>query len=334
MLKERRTFLDALLLSNTSKTIPVWLMRQAGRYMQSYKDLRKKYSFEEICFIPELCVEASLQPIRAFDLDAAILFSDILFPLRVLGVDVKFSDNGPTLTPPDREITLPKTYNEDVSTLFQPLYLSAKILKETLNRPLIGFAGAPFTLAAFLLEGKGGTDLSITKKVMFHNPKRLLALTPILEEIVISHLQLQIEAGCQAIQIFDSLNHIVPSHLVQPLIVQPLQRILSRLPPCPTIYYKATKELLSELPRCPLSLDANVNLDSLAKNHERALQGNLNPAFLQLPPQEISSEIRKICTLMKDHPGFIFNLSAGVPPNTSEDVIRLLVNTVHNIDRF
>ena len=325
------TFLNALKLSNTSKTIPVWLMRQAGRYMQNYKDLRKKYSFEQLCFIPELCVEVSLQPIRAFDFDAAILFSDILFPLRVLGIDVAFSDAGPMLTLPEKGITLPKGYKEALSTLFHPLYAAARTLTKNLDRPTIGFAGAPFTLLAYILEGKGHTDLSITKKAMLHDPAKLLTLLPCLEEIVISHLEFQIQAGCQAVQIFDSLSWLVPSHLRMDLIIAPLNRILSRLPPCPIIYYKATNDLLETLPNIPLSLGEDVDLASLAKDQKRVFQGNLNPALLKLPPQELSRKVHLICSLMKGHPGFIFNLSSGVPPDTSEDAIRLLVATIRNI---
>jgi uroporphyrinogen decarboxylase len=303
-------------------------MRQAGRYMQSYRDVRKKYSFEQICFTPELCVEVSLQPVRTFDFDAAILFSDILFPLRVLNIDVDFSDQGPTLTQPEKGILLPVAYEEALSTLFHPLYSSAKVLQKFLDRPLIGFAGAPFTLAAFLIEGKGQTNWPMTKKTLLHDPSRLRALFPMLEKIVIAHLKFQIEAGCSAVQIFDSLSWLVPAHLRDELILKPLNRILASLPRCPVIYYKATKDLLNTLPKIPLSLGEDIDLTKLAKDRSRVFQGNLDASLLQHAPQKLALEIKRICTLMHEHPGFIFNLSSGVPQDTSEDTIKLLVNTV------
>lgn len=204
-------------------------MRQAGRYMASYQALRKRYSFTELCLTPELAAEVTLQPIQAFDFDAAILFSDILFPLKVLGVTPCFEEkeglrlNGPVWT----ELSGPTDLAAALKESIGGVYTAASMLVQGLDRPLIGFSGAPWTLAAFLIEG--GTSQDFRKARAALQSPQLKSLMKLLEDLVVAHLKLQIEAGCHAIQIFDSRVDLLPPSAVEEYSFAPFRRIVSRL---------------------------------------------------------------------------------------------------------
>ena len=230
-------FLNALSCNNDSGRIPVWLMRQAGRYMSSYRKLKESYSFQDLCLIPELAAQVTLQPIETFDFDAAILFSDILLPLIAIGVTTIFRDGqGPLLVGPGWERVCPPF---DMTSALQEtipgVYQAATLLSASLDRPLIGFSGAPWTLAAYLIEGEASTTWPKTRAALQQHPKHVLKLVRSLEEMVVSHLTLQIQAGVDAIQLFDSRSSLLPDPLFQEFSVQPILRIIRRLPTCPAI---------------------------------------------------------------------------------------------------
>jgi uroporphyrinogen decarboxylase len=328
-------FLNALSCNNDSGRIPVWLMRQAGRYMSSYRKLKESYSFHDLCLIPELTTQVTLQPIEAFDFDAAILFSDILLPLIAIGITTIFRDGkGPLLIGPGWERVLSPP---DISSILQEtisgVYQAAALLSASLDRPLIGFSGAPWTLAAYLIEGEASTTWPKTRAALQHNSKRVHALVRSLEEIVVSHLTLQIQAGVDAIQLFDSRSSLLPDLLFQEFSVQPILRIVRRLPTCPTIIYTANALTAALYAPSAISCDETVDMAALRSTiaPSVAIQGNLNPKFLIGPKSLLIQEIRHICGCMRNDKGFIFNLSSGVLPQTEEEAIHSLVETVREI---
>jgi uroporphyrinogen decarboxylase len=301
-------------------------MRQAGRYMPSYQALRSKYSFEQLCLTPELAVAITLQPIHEFDVDAAILFSDILFPLRLFGIDLSFEPK-PVLSGQNwKHLKAPKDPLAALNELFPGIYQATRELVASLDRPLIGFAGAPWTLAAFLMEH--GASSSWDKAILSiqTDKAKLLSLIASLEDIIVAHLTLQIEAGCHAVQLFDSLSHLVPEEHLNDLIIKPMQRIHKRLPACPFIYYKSSKTLLPYLIQEPIALSFDETVDIVHIRNKVpthiAIQGNLDPALLT--SADLPTAVNRICTEMRLDHAFIFNLSRGIPPTTP-------VSTIHNL---
>jgi len=321
----RSCILDALSCKNSSRP-PIWLMRQAGRYMKSYQKLRKKHSFIELCLTPELAFDVTMQPVDAFDVDAAILFSDILLPLSSLGYTVRFGEKGPTI---DGQLSPPPDIEAALQEKIGATYTAATLLSTSLDRPLIGFAGAPWTLAAYLIEGGSSKKWSRTKKALQNNLEEVKALLLLLEPLVTIHLKLQLQAGCSILQLFDSQNSLVPPQYFEELCLAPLKRILSQIE-APLIYFKADSSSLSTITH--LSLDHTVPLENIRDRVPKniALQGNLDPSLLQDPQRAISTA-KEICACMQQDPGFIFNLSGGIPPTTKEETIKKLVETVQNL---
>ncbi len=302
--------------------------------MSSYRALRKRFSFHDLCLIPELAVQVTLQPVEAFDVDAAILFSDILFPLITLGVQTVFRDSGgPLLIGPGIDaLAHPFDITSALQETIPGVYQAAALLSSSLDRPLIGFSGAPWTLAAYLIEGEASKTWPKTQAALKNQPAMVHNLVCSLEDLVVSHLTLQIQAGVQAVQLFDSHSSLLPHSLFDRLSVQPLLRIIRRLPPCPAIIYRANTETAPlYLPStAALSCDETVDLTFIRSlvPSSIALQGNLNPILLLGDKEQLVDKIRQICSCMRNDRGFIFNLSGGVPPQTEEETIHLLVETV------
>jgi uroporphyrinogen decarboxylase len=280
--------------------------------------------------MPELAVEVTLQPIQAFDFDAAILFSDILFPLKVLGITPCFEEkeglrlNGPVWT----ELSCPTDLAAALKESIGSVYTAASMLVQNLDRPLIGFSGAPWTLAAFLIEGGSSQDFRKARAAL-QSPrfKRLISL---LEDLIVAHLKLQIEAGCHAIQIFDSRVDFLPHSAVEEYSFAPFRRIVSRLPPCPVIFYKARASGYPLVERTALSFDTSVDLSMVRQTlpHSTAIQGNLDPHLLLGPREELIRHVRQICYSMQEDKGFIFNLANGILPGTDEGAVQCLVETI------
>ena len=336
--RKRPIFLNALACNNKGGTPPVWLMRQAGRYMGAYRRLKERHSFTQLCLTPELVVEVTLQPVAAFDVDAAILFSDILFPLMVFGIDPVFEDgHRPHLTGPSWDTLHPPVdFGAALREKLFQVYEAAAILSSTLDRPLIGFAAAPWTLAAFLLEGGASSSWTHAKNQAFSPSPAFLQLIRWLEELSVAHLNCQIQAGCDAIQIFDSLAPLLPASSFCALSADPIRRIVEQLPPTNVIVSTASSSTLAPLVQTAggtlsaISCDSSVDLATVRKvvPAHIAVQGNLDPTFLLTSSETLVHELRRICHAMRGDPGFIFNLSKGVPPNTDESIVRLLIETV------
>lgn len=328
-----RRFLDALNCQNKEGPPPVWLMRQAGRYMPEYRAIRKKHSFLSMCHEPELIAEVTELPIRAFDMDAAILFSDILVIPEAFDVGLRFDDGiGPIIERPVRsKEEIPKCIN--ITEKLSYVKEGIELLKPRLSVPLIGFAGAPFTVASYMIEGKTSKSLSLTKEWMFKDPAGFHALLNTITEATISYLQMQEKAGVDAIQIFDSwANALAPKQFEEYSLFY-MNKIKESLS-LPTILFcrgsSLTAGKIAALKPAGISIDWNGSISDIRREigPSIALQGNLDPDVLMAPPDILKEEIRSLLDSMKGDPGYIFNLGHGILPHTNPDAVKVLVETI------
>ncbi|GAB4214435.1 MAG: uroporphyrinogen decarboxylase [Roseiflexaceae bacterium] len=350
---------------------PVWLMRQAGRYMAEYRAVRERHGFLQMVKTPELAAEVTLQPIRAFDLDAAIIFADILPPLEGMGIQLTFEKGeGPVIHNPVRSAA-------DVDALRQPdpretvaFTLDAiRVTKRELGGrlPLIGFSGAPFTLASYLIEGGGSREYRRTKQLMYREPQTWHALMQKLATLVGDYLVAQIEAGADAVQIFDSwVGALAPgdfAEYVLPYISQvittvkthqsaPAEREIAlnegehthdytRLnPPAPVIYFGTDTSgllpLLRQTDADVLGVDWRIPLDDAWAQIGPgfAIQGNLDPMTLFAPWPEIERRAADVLQRAAGRPGHIFNLGHGILTETPVEHVRQLVDYVHEASKI
>lgn len=326
-------FIQSCLNQNTSGKIPVWMMRQAGRYLPEYQVLRKKYGFKQMMSTPELATEITLQPIRRFGMDAAILFSDILVTAEALGFPVEFIEKkGPVFHRPfTPNTTLPQ--HVDVPFKLSYVFDAIKLLKKELRVPLIGFAGAPFTVASYLIEGGSSASLEKVKKWMIDDPKSLHHLLSSLTSITKSYLEEQIRLGVDAVQLFDTWAGLL-SHASFKTFALPYIKEIVRNLSCPVLFYtrhtSAFLDLLKDLPIQVLSVDWQSCLSFCRKNVAFSLQGNLDPQLLLgQDHNQIFLEVSDILDKMQGNPGYIFNLGHGVLPPTSPDTVKAIVDFVH-----
>jgi uroporphyrinogen decarboxylase len=323
---------------------PVWLMRQAGRYLPEYRSLRKKAkNFLDFCYRPELSVEATLQPIRRFELDAAILFSDILVVPHALGCRVEFLEGeGPSLEPVDGTNGLSHLHIEPMKARLEPVYEAIYRLRKELagETALIGFAGAPWTLAAYMAEGKGSRDFRQAREWAYRDPNGFQALIDLLIEAIADHLCAQISSGVEVIQLFDSWAGILsPSQFerwsLKPAL-QVLQRVKAKHPSVPAILFpRGCGYLYETIARNPLveglSLDTTVPLEwAAAKLQGHAtVQGNLDPLALIVGGRALEEEARHILGVLEKGP-HIFNLGHGVLPETPVEHVERLLRIVRD----
>ena len=318
---------------------PVWFMRQAGRSLPEYHKIREGVPMREACTRPELITEITLQPLRRYDVDAAILFSDIVVPLRAVGVDVDIKPGvGPVVGEPIRELA-------DVSRLraLEPAdvpYITDAVRSLTAElgpKPLIGFAGGPFTLASYLIEGGPSKNHDRTKALMYGDPELWHALLGRLADIAISFLQVQVAAGASAVQLFDSWAGAVSPADYRQAILPHTSRIFAALAPAgvPRIHFGVgTGELLGLLGEAGadvVGVDWRVPLDEAARRvgPGRALQGNLDPAVLLAPWDVVAARALEVLAAGRSAHGHVFNLGHGVLPETSPDTLARLTDLVH-----
>ncbi|HEX6453840.1 MAG TPA: uroporphyrinogen decarboxylase [Trebonia sp.] len=320
---------------------PVWFMRQAGRSLPEYLQLREGIPMLESCTRPELITEITLQPLRRYDVDAAILFSDIVVPLRAVGVDVEIKPGvGPVMGQPIRSA-------EDLARL-RPLepddvpYITAAVkslVAELGPKPLIGFAGAPFTLASYLIEGGPSKNHERTKAMMYGEPKLWHALMDKLADIAIGFLTTQVAAGASAIQLFDSWVGAVGPRDYRELILPHTSKIFAALAPAgvPRIHFGVgTGELLALLGEAGadvVGVDWRIPLDEASRRigPGKAVQGNLDPAILLAPWDVVESRAREVLRSgAAASSGHVFNLGHGVLPTTNPDVLARLTDLVHS----
>ncbi len=320
---------------------PVWLMRQAGRYMEEYMEIRRKYDFLTMCKTPEIAAEVTLQPINKLGVDAAILFADILLPLEGMGIDLEFAKNeGPVIHNPIRSAADVDKLRVIEAEEDVPYVLEAiRILRRELNGrvPLIGFSGAPFTLASYMIEGGGSRNYVECKRLMWQAPDVWNRLMEKLTDVVIEYLRGQIRAGAQAVQVFDSwVGALGPSDYKR-YVLPPSRRIMDSLKNegVPVIHFannaSGMLELVREAGGDVIGVDWRVDLDTAWERigHDFAIQGNLDPITLFAPPQVIEERVKDILQKAGNRPGHIFNLGHGLHKETPVDHVIALVEAVH-----
>ena len=333
-----QSFLEACRGRRPART-PVWLMRQAGRYLPEYREIRSKVSFLELCRTPELCAEVTVQPIDRLDVDAAILYSDIVVPAHAVGF-------GLTVTPGvGPEVENPFRHEDDLARL-RPLDPEAdtpyvletvRQLVAELDRPLIGFAGAPFTVASYLIEGRPSRDYANTKAMMFANEPLWHALCDRLADIAITSLQSQIDNGASAIQLFDSWAGSLSPAQYQRYVFPHSQKVMDAIADTgvPKIHFGVTTgELLPQIGAVGadvVGVDWRVPLDAARERvgEGKALQGNLDPTTVFAGAEFACEAAREVLRLNDGHPGHVFNLGHGVMPAMDPDVLTEIVRVVH-----
>ncbi len=321
---------------------PIWIMRQAGRYMPEYQAIRKNTTFLGLCKTPDLAARATLLPIDILGVDAAILFSDILVPVEAMGLDLMFSEHkGPSFPNPVRT-------RADVDGLEVPDPVSktgfvAEAIREVNRRlasrvPLIGFAGAPFTLATYMVEGEITKDFSRVKRMMFSEPETLHALLEKATDTVIRYLSMQAEAGVHAYQIFDTWAGSLSSFHYRSFALPYVRKIVQAMRGygLPSILYVngscALLEDMKEAGADVVSVDWRLSLSVARKrlSESTGIQGNLDPVSLLGTPSVLKDEVGRILKEMEGRPGFIFNLGHGILPETPVSMARYLVRLVQD----
>jgi len=324
---------------------PVWLMRQAGRYMPEYMEIRQKYDFLTMCKTPDLAAEVTLQPVNRLGVDAAILFADILLPLEGMGIELAFAKNeGPVISNPVRtkdDVQKIRILEAEEAT---PYVLDAirLIRKELGGRvPLIGFSGAPFTIASYIIEGGGSKDYKNCKSMMWQAPDVWDSLMKKISEVLLKYLKAQIKAGAQAVQMFDSWVGALSPDDYKQYVLPHSKYVLDGLRDegVPVIHFANNASSMLELVAAAggdvIGLDWRINLDDAWKRvgYDRAVQGNLDPFTLFAPPKVIEEKVRKILDMADNRPGHIFNLGHGINKETPVEHAIALVEAVHKYSR-
>jgi uroporphyrinogen decarboxylase len=318
---------------------PVWFMRQAGRALPEYREARRGISMLDACMRPDLVTEITLQPVRRYGVDAAILFSDIVLPLQAVGVGLDIEPGvGPVVAEPfrgpeDLARLRPLEPDEDVPYVAE----AVRLLVKELDVPLIGFAGAPFTLASYLVEGGPSKTHARTKAFMYADPAGWSALTERLADIALASLRAQVLAGASAVQLFDSWAGALSAADYATYVLPASRRIFAGLADLgvPRIHFGVgTGELLhlmGEAGADVVGVDFHVGLDDGARRvgNGKAIQGNLDPAICLAPWEVVAERARDVLRRAARLDGHVFNLGHGVLPETDPDVLTRLVELVH-----
>ncbi|HUK42230.1 MAG TPA: uroporphyrinogen decarboxylase [Candidatus Acidoferrales bacterium] len=334
-------FLAACRREKTPYT-PVWLMRQAGRYMEEYRKLRAQYGFLELCKRPDLAAEITVTPVKRLGVDAAILFADILLLLEPMGVGLEYSKgDGPVIHRPVRSnVDVDRLREVEPEKNLSFVFETVRKCRHELNDkvPLIGFSGAPFTLASYLIEGGGSRNYVYTKKLFYSDPGAWQTLMEKLAHAVADYLNGQIAAGAQAVQIFDSwAGCLAPSDYEKFVLPYTRAAIQAVTPGVPVINFSTGTAGALKLLRIAggdvMGLDWRVNLDEgwAAVGHDIAIQGNLDPVALFASPAEIKIRVAEILHRAGGRAGHIFNLGHGILPETPVEHVIAMVDAVHEL---
>ncbi len=318
---------------------PVWLMRQAGRYMPEYREIRAKVPFLELCKTPDLAAEVTVTAVERLGVDAAIIFADILLILEPMGMQLEFSaGDGPVLHNPIRTLADVERLREvepaeSLPFVFQAVATARAELKPHI--PLIGFAGAPFTLASYMIEGGGSRDYVRTKTFMYTQPEAWHALMACLSRNLVRYLNGQIAAGAQVVQLFDSWVGTLSPTDYRTFVFPHTQAVLTNLAPgVPVIHFgtgtSALLELMREAGGDVIGVDFRVELDQAWQRlGDVSIQGNLDPAVLFADRAYVRQRVQRILQQAGGRPGHIFNLGHGILPTTPVDNVLALVDAVH-----
>ena len=317
-------------------------MRQAGRYMEDYRALRAQYGFLELCKRPDLAAEITVTPVERLKVDAAILFADILLILEPMGVGLEYSKgDGPVIHRPVRsgkDVDGLKDFDPERELSF--VYEAVKKTRAALDDrvPLIGFAGAPFTLASYLIEGAGSRNYIYAKQLYYTAPEIWHHLLQRLSQLITKYLNCQIAAGAQAVQLFDSWAGCLTPGDYEHFVLPYTRAVIAGITPgVPVISFSTgTAGLLKHIRAAGgdvIGLDWRINLDEgwATVGHDVAVQGNLDPVALFAPPKEIRSRVADVLDRAGNRPGHIFNLGHGVLPETPVDHVIAMVEAVHEL---
>lgn len=332
------TFLKACKGELTSYT-PIWIMRQAGRYLPEYQKIREQVDFLTLCKTPELSAEVTIQPLNILGVDAAILFSDILIPLEPMGFDLEFSEKiGPVIHNPIRDkenlFELNEFYTDSVPFVSDTI----KILKNSINVPLIGFSGAPFTLATYVIEGGSSKNFINTKRMIYGNQQLFEVIMERLTRMVKEYLLMQIQAGVDAIQIFDTWLGILSPEEISYITKTYTNYIIDEIrnyANIPIIYFPfncgTSLHLIRDLDFDVLGLDWRIGISDAIDmtGNSKVLQGNLDPCVLMGSKDVIKKKSLDIIRSANHAKGHIFNLGHGILPETPVDNVKYLVEIVH-----
>ena len=331
-------FMKACRLEKTDYT-PVWLMRQAGRYMREYRQIRAETSFLDLCKTPELAAEVTLSAVDRLNVDAAIIFADILLIVEPLGVGLEFSKGeGPRIKRPVRSgkaVDRIKDFDpESLSYVYDALKITRRALDP--NKALIGFAGAPFTVASYMIEGGGSRNYENTKGLMYKDPSAWHVMMEKLSCATASYLNRQIKAGADVIQLFDSWVGCLSRDDYKEFVLPHMKKLISEVhKDAPVIHFgtgtSALLDLIKESGSQVIGLDWRVDLAKAWRQlgYETAVQGNLDPVLLFSTPSEIRKRAKIILDKTKGRPGYIFNLGHGILPKTPVENVMALVDFVH-----
>lgn len=334
-------FLRACRRESTPYT-PIWLMRQAGRYMKEYRDVRAKHGFLELCKTPSLAAEVTVTAAERLNVDAAIIFADILLILEPMGIDLEFAQGeGPVIHNPVRTAADVERLKEveDISVLdfvYQAIRETRAALKPTL--PLIGFSGAPFTLASYLVEGGSSKNFVLTKQLMYNDQGAWHAMMSLISRALGKYLNAQIDAGAQAVQLFDSWVGSLSPHDYRELVLPHTKSVIESVRKGVPVLHFGTGtgsllELMREAGGDVIGLDWRVELDEGWRRvgHDVAIMGNLDPVVLFADRKELRVQAKRILDQAESRPGHIFNLGHGILPETPVENVIALVEMVHEL---
>lgn len=336
------TFLKALRRVPVDYT-PVWIMRQAGRYLPEYRAIREKMGgFLAMCKTPAVACEITLQPLNRFDLDAAIIFSDILTIPDAMGLGLYFEQGeGPCFKRPvrtEKDVLALKIPSEDSLAY---VYEAVKLTRAALGGkvPLIGFAGSPWTMATYMVEGGSTKDFATIKRMMYEAPALLHQVLHVLSEAVSDYLIRQVKAGAQVLKIFDSWGGVLNTSAYHRFSLDYMKKIVQRVkaewPQVPIILFTKNGhqwlESIADSGCDGVGIDWTIDIGTARRRvgEKVALQGNMDPMFLYAQPEEIRAEVKSILSSFGEHPGHVFNLGHGIHHGVSPDHVKVLVDAVH-----
>jgi len=320
---------------------PVWLMRQAGRYQDWYRDLRSRHGFLDLCRRPELAAEVTVRAVQDIRPDAAILFADILLIVEALGLPLAFNQGeGPSIGNPVRDPaglgSLREVDPEDLGYVYEAIRVARRELPRDI--PLIGFAGAPFTVASYLIEGRSSRNFEHTKQFMFGHPEAWHELLGLLARGTAGYLKRQVQAGVQAIQLFDSWAGALGPEDYREFVLPHTRRVLEAVPEVPRIHFGrgtcALLECMAEVGADVVGVDFATSLsDARRRLGSLPVQGNLDPAVLLADRSYLRARVQRILDANAGRPGHVFNLGHGVLPGTPVDNVRFLIESVRELSQ-
>ena len=319
------SFLNALQCNNHGAP-PIWIMRQAGRYLPSYQKMRARYSLRQLFLEPELAAQVTQLPLIEFPFSAGIIFSDITLPALALGCSVDFKE-GPVINPLFTPETILRPFNLEALDFIRR---AIQISKASLSVPLIGFCAEPWTLATYLIDTHEDKTLPKTKRWLHRDPASFHRFLEHLTQLSIAYLQMQVEAGADAIQIFDSHSHILAEEDWRTFSLPYLQRVINSVTTPVIVFLRNSLLRASALSNCAISADWLSPLAQLRKSvgPQVPLQGNLDPDCLFAPLPLLRTKVRTLLDSMKGDPGFVMNLGHGIKPGTPVEAVHCLIEEI------